>query len=566
MRSRLLPLAASLLALLLAAPAAGYEIMKANTTGKELRWTSLPMKFNIENGSLPGLAAAQCQAAIRSAYLSWTGVSCSTFTTKDMGLTSAASYNTKDHVNTHAFPASWGGSFPQNALGFTRTIYDPSSGKILDADVLYNPTKSWSNSGAFAAYDLQSVATHEIGHEMGFDHSQYATATMYYATPNGATHQRSLHSDDIAAVCYAYGNGATLPPECTTKAHCASGEVCTAGKCVVGVVTKKAYGASCTYSSDCTSNLCIKSGSTGSCSQSCVSTACPGGDSCASLTGGGKACLPGSAAKAKGLGEQCQGSTDCKTKMCVTYNGSGVCTHKCDVAAQNCADGFKCESTSLGGLCVAGAKPTTPKDPPKDPPVSPTKKLGETCKAGGECNSGLCGNTSAGQICILHCQVGKASTCPTGFTCEKMANNSNGACVKGGGNGGNTTEPPPPKETPKGGLGADCSNNSACLSGICATDSGTSRSFCSKMCQPQTGCGQGYACVSVGGGKHACKPGSANNPATPKAPWEADEQVGCSVASGQASALPMVWGLLFVLVLGRKMRQGAVARRSKPKE
>lgn len=553
MRSRLLPLSVSLLALLICAPASGYEIMKANSTGKELRWTSLPMKFNIENGSLKGLNASQCQAAIRAAYKAWSSVSCSVFSTSDKGVVSVSSNNNKDHVNTHAFPSVWAGSYPQNALAFTRTSYDPSSGKILDADVLYNPKHTWSDSGAFSAYDLQSVATHEIGHEMGFDHSQYSTATMYYATPNGATHQRSLHSDDIAAACHSYGNGTTLPPECTTNSHCATGEVCTAGKCVVGVVTKKAYGASCTYSSDCTSNLCIQSGGKGSCSQSCTSAACPNGDSCANLSGGGKACLPGSAATAKGLGEQCQGSTDCKSKLCVTWNGKGICTHKCDVTAQNCADGFKCTATSLGGLCVAGAKPTTdpPKDPPKDPPTPATKKLGDKCGAGSECKSGLCGKTSAGQVCILHCDLGKPSTCPTGFKCDKMANNVKGACVKGSSNpGGNNN---PPNQPTKGALGATCKNHDTCQSGICATDSNTGRSFCTKMCQPSVGCGQSFSCVSVGGGKHACSP-ATGNPANPGDPNGYDEAGGCSVAPGQG-ALPLVWGVFLLLLPGLRPRR-----------
>ena len=553
-RLRTTALSASLVLLLLAAPAAAYEISKAQSSGKELRWTSLPMKFNIESASLPGLGATQCQAAIRAAYKAWTGVSCSIFSTTDLGVTQPSANNTKDHINTHRFPSSWVASFPQNALAFTQTVYDPSSGKILDADVLYNPTHTWSSSGSFQAYDLQSVPTHEIGHEMGFGHSAHATATMYYATPNGATHQRSLHSDDIAAACYAYGNGSTLPPECTTQAHCATGETCTGGKCVPGAVTKKAYGAACSSSSDCTSNLCIQSGGKGTCSQYCASSACPSGDSCVGLSGGGKACLPGSAANAKELGQSCQSSIDCKSKMCVTWNGAGVCTHKCDVTAQNCANGFACTSPSMGGLCFVGTKP--PKDPPKP---QPTKVLGETCSSGDQCKSGLCAKTSAGQVCITQCEMNKANACPQGFMCEKMANNVKGACVKGtSGNTGNTTPPKTGGNTKKA-LGATCSEHSECQSALCITDGSVGKVYCSRLCQPATGCGQGWTCIPAGGGKHVCKKAAPSNPTNnaggPAGPegYE-DEMGGCNVAP-EGRALPLMWGVILLLVLALRPRR-----------
>ncbi len=558
--SRLL-LTAALCSLILslAGPAAAYEISKAQSSGKELRWTSLPMKFNIENGSLKGLSASQCQSAIRAAYKAWADVSCSVFTTKDQGVVGASTNNTKDHVNTHTFPSNWIGSYPQNALAFTRTSYDPTSGKILDADVLYNPKHTWSSSGSFYAYDMQSVATHEIGHEMGFGHSQHATASMYYVTPNGATHQRSLHSDDIAAACHSYGNGSQLPPECTTASHCATGESCNAGKCVKGAVTKKAYGATCASSNECSSDLCIQSGGKGLCSQVCGSSSCPASDSCVGLSGGGKACLPGTGAAAQGLGTTCTSSIGCKSNYCVTLSGKSLCTQKCNVTSQNCPNGFMCTGTSIGGLCVAGNKPG--QTPPK--PQTPTQKLGDKCTASKECKSGLCGKTKAGNVCVILCDRSKTNSCPTGFMCEAMVDNNKGACVKGSGNPGNPggNQNPPPTGNTKGKLGAKCNNNSACNSGICAVDSSNGTYFCSRLCDPAKGCGQGFACVFAGAGKYACKPGTSKAPGGNAGPGgdPSYEEVGCSVASSSkgsdlTGALALIF-LLPVLMLWRGRRR-----------
>ena len=74
------------------------------------------------------------------------------------------------------------------------------------------------------------------------------------------------------------------------------------------------------------------------------------------------------------------------------------------------------------------------------------------------------------------------------------------------------------------------------------------------MCQPTVGCGQQkFSCVSVGGGKHACKP-AAGNAANPGDPNTYDEAGGCSVAPAK-DTLPMVWGLLLLLVLGLRPRR-----------
>ena len=553
MRSRLLIIGVLCAALLWTGGASAFTIMKAQSSGKELRWTSLPMKFNIEQGTLNGMSAAQCQQAIRAAYQTWANVSCSYFTASDLGLVGGGSANTGDHKNSNSFPSFWKASFPSNALGFTRTIYDPASGKILDADVFYNPNNVWSNTGAANAVDLQAVATHEIGHEMGFNHSPHTTATMYYAVGKGNTGPRSLHSDDIAAVCYSYGNGKPKPPECTSASHCAPKETCTNNTCIPGTTPKAGYGGSCKYSNDCNSKLCISFSGGGKCSQSCTSAACPGGDNCVPLSGGGKACSPGTAAKAKAMGSKCSTSGDCKSKYCVSLGGKpAVCSQKCDVAKKNCPAGFACTATAGGGgLCMVDNTP-----PPPPPPPPPKKKtLGQTCKNSAQCNTGLtCANTGKGLKCAKSCDRTKGITCDKGYLCATPTNSTSGACLKDTGSKPPPQPPKPPKNPPppaKGTLGASCVNNSACNSGLCATNSQTGNNFCTRMCDPTVGCGQGFECASAGGGKHACKPAAATNPGT--GPDGQDTGVGCAVAA-RASRLPGAW-LLVLLALALAARR-----------
>src|SRR5699024_8463860 len=82
---------------------------------------------------------------------------------------------------------------------------------IYSAPILFNGVGFTFCEGDRCGMDLQSIATHEIGHNLGLGHSDYRDATMYFAY-QGGTGARSLSEDDIAGVCALY------PGTC----HCSS--------------------------------------------------------------------------------------------------------------------------------------------------------------------------------------------------------------------------------------------------------------------------------------------------------------------------------------------------------
>ncbi len=86
-----------------------------------------------------------------------------------------------------------------NKHGGTSTF----AGQILDADILFNPGVQWSTDPGVPSnlQDMQTVATHEIGHFFGLDHSAVVRAIMYPFAPAVLT---TLGYDDIAGMSQLY--------------------------------------------------------------------------------------------------------------------------------------------------------------------------------------------------------------------------------------------------------------------------------------------------------------------------------------------------------------------------
>ncbi len=99
------------------------------------------------------------------------------------------------------------------------------NGQLVDADILFNPSVKFStdNSGN---QDLGTVATHEIGHFFGLDHSAVVRAMMF---PFAPPFEHTLGYDDVAAISLNYPKAA---PDFPTGAI--SGTVTLGGNGVFG--------------------------------------------------------------------------------------------------------------------------------------------------------------------------------------------------------------------------------------------------------------------------------------------------------------------------------------------
>ena len=85
------------------------------------------------------------------------------------------------------------------------------AGQIIKADIVFNPAVTF-NTGGGTGQDMQTVATHEVGHFFGLDHSAIARAVMYPFAPASLT---TLSYDDVAVISLLYPKS---PADVTTGA------------------------------------------------------------------------------------------------------------------------------------------------------------------------------------------------------------------------------------------------------------------------------------------------------------------------------------------------------------
>ncbi len=152
--------------------------------------------------------------AINAAFKTWTDITTSTVEFIGDGKTDLK-YAGIDSVNLVSFVDDrfdFGEGVLAVAAKTTEVDENDVQIRIIDADIIFNPY--WvnnpeynfgvGNDGQYGGYfDIQSVATHEIGHVFGLIHSGIPGSTMFFMLGTG-TFVRTLANDDIAWAGYRY--------------------------------------------------------------------------------------------------------------------------------------------------------------------------------------------------------------------------------------------------------------------------------------------------------------------------------------------------------------------------
>ena len=102
------------------------------------------------------------------------------------------------------------GYFPLGSSTVALTpVWFYGNGVISDADVLFNGKGyRFTTSGEFGHFDVQDVATHELGHLLGLDHSGQAGSSLYPYVDSQVILHRSLSRDEEQALRAIYPDSA----------------------------------------------------------------------------------------------------------------------------------------------------------------------------------------------------------------------------------------------------------------------------------------------------------------------------------------------------------------------
>ena len=166
------------------------------------KWASASATFYV-NPANADVSAAAANTAVQYAMNVWsTSGSSFRFTYGGTASDTATKY---DNRNVLFFRNVSNGS----TIGTTYSWWD-SSNRLLDSDIIlwdggFKFFTGTSGCGVVsnAAY-LEDIATHELGHALGLNHSSSSTATMYPSYSYCSQVPRTLASDDIAGVKALY--------------------------------------------------------------------------------------------------------------------------------------------------------------------------------------------------------------------------------------------------------------------------------------------------------------------------------------------------------------------------
>jgi len=205
---------------LTAQPAQAYLHLTSSTgtTQTPLKWNQSRVRWFATDRSVNGVTATQFQTAVAAGFATWEAVPTASITFQFVGFTSAAPFD-DDGISTFGFDAE---PDLDRVLGATSFVVDTLTGEIVESDVFFNSIFTWSTAAAGDAsrFDLQSVATHEIGHFLGLGHSALGEtepradggrrvlasgAVMFpISFGRGNTADRELQPDDIAGISELY--------------------------------------------------------------------------------------------------------------------------------------------------------------------------------------------------------------------------------------------------------------------------------------------------------------------------------------------------------------------------
>jgi MYXO-CTERM domain-containing protein len=444
-------------AVFLTTTASAYVYINASSCPNGSSWGSSnqPLSYYINENGSADVSMSQLQTLTQDSFDEWGTPCCSTFSTTYQGTTTDTARQNNGKVvlswEENSWPTQMGNVNQTIAVTMT-SVYNTC--EIASAPILFNGVGFQFCTSGSGCTDLQSIATHEIGHNLGLGHSQHSDATMYYAYQGGSG-ARSLSQDDVNGVCSLY----TGSCNCSTNSDCGANQVCNGSQCEDAPCQSDndcPGGQECASSGDCEVPSCGSDAdcadgytcdSAGKCTSSCpVCRTCTTQEDCGANgfctdVGGQNKCIT-----TCGTNGSCPGDSTCYRYddyyVCLNpdANTVGVCpsSYTCTEAT----DGDDNPCTGLGNTCDPSTQDFSQCSTDNDACL--TMSDGNSictcmgCTDDADCgDNGLCTTVSNGQkACVAD---GDTTDPCDGVSCNAGEVCDNGQCVDEGSSSGEDT-------------------------------------------------------------------------------------------------------------------------------
>ena len=142
----------------------GYEV---NGKPHTLKWSTGKVQYFVTDAGVDGVSATQFQAAVAKAFDVWAAVPTASISYQFGGFTRSLP-DEDDGRTTLGFlnePSL------DRVLASTSYLIDDLTGDLVESDIFFNSAFPWSvaAAGERTRWDLQSIATHEIGHALVYN-------------------------------------------------------------------------------------------------------------------------------------------------------------------------------------------------------------------------------------------------------------------------------------------------------------------------------------------------------------------------------------------------------------
>jgi hypothetical protein len=224
-----------LLAILLSVPALGYEL-----TGQDWTWQAepveVPFEINLASWNVTGIDTTDVATAYASGNARWSEPLSDARVTAQYGGDTTSLDLTLDNVHIARYVD---GAYPGATVALASVwSYTNGSGAgfnpwdIADCDIEFFGENDfgeilWSADPGGAGsteMDIELVATHELGHCLGLNHSAEVDAVMFASAPTGTDpDKRDLHPDDLDGIYAIYGEPPNPHPLAPTNLICTDG-------------------------------------------------------------------------------------------------------------------------------------------------------------------------------------------------------------------------------------------------------------------------------------------------------------------------------------------------------